>query len=332
VNLFESIKQRVRPARRRLLLAETHDDRVIQAAAQLQREDFCQTVVLGDRAKLADPLRRAGADPGRIEFLDPGRRGDLDAFVQEYCDLRKAKGCTPDEARAAMQNPVFYGAMCVRRGLVDGMTAGSASPTATVIRAALQCIGTRPGLRTLSSCFLIVLPFPDFGHEGILLFSDCGVVPVPTEDQFVDIARSAAASWRQFTGTEPVVAMLSFSTKGSAQQPGARRMAAAAERLRALEPGLAVDGELQVDAALVPDVAARKAPASAVAGRANVLIFPDLAAGNIGYKLVERLGRAQAVGPIFQGLAKPINDLSRGCRVQTIVDAVAITAAQTFAG
>ena len=332
MNLFESLKQRVRPARRRILLAETHDGRVIEAAARLGREDFCQTIVLGDRARLADALRRAGADPGRIEFLDPAEKDRFDAFVQEYYELRKAKGCTLDEARTTMQHPVFYGAMCVRRGLVDGMTAGSASPTAAVIRAALHCVGLRQGVRTLSSCFLIVLPFADFGHEGILLFSDCGVVPAPTEDQLVDIARSAAASWRQFIGTEPVVAMLSFSTKGSAKHPGAQRMAAAAERVRALEPGLAVDGELQLDAALVQAVAARKAPGSAVAGRANVLIFPDLAAGNIGCKLVERLGRAQAVGPIFQGLAKPINDLSRGCRVQAIVDAVAITAAQTVAG
>ena len=332
MSLFDAIKARVRPARRRILLPETHDERVIQAAARIQREDFCRLVALGDRAALAGPLRQAGADPDRIELLDPADPDRFDAFVQEYYELRKAKGCTLDEARAAIASPVFYGAMCVRRGLVDGMTAGSASPTATVIRAALQCVGMRQGLKTLSACFVIVLPFPDFGHDGVLLFSDCGVVPTPTEDQLVDIARSAAAWWRQFIGTEPVVAMLSFSTKGSARQPTAQRMAAAAARIRDLEPGLAVDGELQADAALVPDVAARKAPGSPVAGRANILIFPDLASGNIGYKLVERLGRAQAVGPIFQGLAKPINDLSRGCRVQTIVDVAAITAAQTFAG
>jgi phosphate acetyltransferase len=182
----------------------------------------------------------------------------------------------------------------------------------------------------LSSCFLIILPFPDFGLEGTLLFSDCGVVPVPTEDQLVDITRNAAASWRQFTGTEPIVACLSFSTKGSAKHDLTDRMARVARRVKELEPSLTVDGELQVDSALVPEVAARKASGSPVAGRANVLIFPDLQAGNIGYKLVQRLGRAQAVGPIFQGLNAPINDLSRGCQVQDIVDAVAVTAAQAM--
>jgi phosphate acetyltransferase len=332
VKLFETIKQHVRPARRRILLPEMHDDRVVQAAAQAQREDFCQTVVLGDPPRLADALRRAGGNPDRIEILDAADKIRFDAFSQEYYELRRAKGCTPDQARTTIADPVYYGAMCVRTGLVDGMTTGSASPTAAVIRAALQCVGTRPGVKTLSSCTLIVLPSPDFGHEGLLLFSDCGVVPMPTEDQLVDITRSAAASWRQFIGTEPVVALLSFSTKGSAKHEAAERVARVAQRVRQLEPNLAVDGELQLDAALVPDVAARKASRSPVAGRANVLIFPDLGAGNIGYKLAERLGRAQAVGPIFQGLAKPINDLSRGCRVQNIVDAVAITAAQTFAG
>jgi len=328
VNLFQSIKARVRPANHRILLSETHDARVVRAAAQIQKEAFCRIVVLGEPAKLADELRRAGGDPKQIDVIDRTDKARIEAFTETYYELRKDKGCTRDEARQTVSDPVFYGAMCVREGLVDGMTCGSASPTPHVIQAALHCVGTRQGLKTLSSCFLIVLPFADFGLEGTLLFSDCGVVPVPTEDQLVDITRSAAASWRQFTGAEPIVACLSFSTKGSAKHELTDRMARVARRVRELEPALTVDGELQVDAALVPEVAARKASGSPVAGRANVLIFPDLQAGNIGYKLVQRLGRAQAVGPIFQGLASPINDLSRGCQVQDIVDAVAVTAAQ----
>jgi phosphate acetyltransferase len=330
VNFFDGIKQRVRSAQRRILLSETHDERVVRAAAQMQKEGFCQTIVLGDPSKLTDQLRAAGGDPAGIEIIDTTDKARLDDFIQEYYEVRKAKGATLDDARKMMADPLFYGAMCVRKGLVDGMTTGSASPTPSVIRASLQCVGTRKGLRTLSSCFVIVLPFADFGLGGILIFSDSGVVPFPTDDQLVDIALSAAQSWRQFTATEPIVAMLSFSTKGSAKCEATERIAGLARRVKEVEPTLQIDGELQLDAAIVPDVAKFKAPKSPVAGRANVLIFPDLEAGNIGYKLAERLGRAQAVGPIFQGLAKPINDLSRGCQVQDIVDAAAITAAQTF--
>jgi len=331
VNLFDAIKLRVRPAQRRILLSETHDERVVRAAAQMQKEAFCHTVVLGDPPKISAQLRQAGGDPAGIEIIDTTDAARRDGFVQEYYDLRKAKGATLDDARKVMADPLFYGAMCVRKGLVDGMTTGSASPTPSVIRAALQCVGTRKGTRTLSSCFVMVMPTVDFGMGGILLFSDCGVVPFPTDDQLVDIAISAAQSWRQFTATEPVVAMLSFSTKGSAKCDATERIATIARRVKELQPNLQIDGELQLDSAIVPEVAKFKAPASPVAGRANVLVFPDLEAGNIGYKLAERLGRAQAVGPIFQGLARPINDLSRGCQVQDIVDAAAITAAQTFA-
>jgi len=332
VNLLDDIKNRVRPGERRILLPETHDVRVLKAAVQMQKETFCRTVLLGDPATLARRLRQLGAAPDGIEIIDRGDPARMEAYVAEYADLRKRKGMTADEARKVLQNPVFYGAMCLRSGLVDGVTTGSASPTATVVRAALHCVGLRAGVKTLSSCFLMVFKDNRFGLEGPLIFSDCGVVPEPTPEQLVDIARSAAESWRQFTHAEPVVACLSFSTKGSADHPQARKMADVARRVRQLEPDLLVDGELQTDAAVVPEVAIRKCKDSPVAGRANVLIFPDLGAGNIGYKLCQRFGNGQAIGPIFQGLARPVNDLSRGCHVQDIVDAAAITAAQTFTG
>jgi len=332
VNLLDDIKNRVRPEERRILLPETGDVRVLKAAAQVQKEGFCRVVLLGKPAALAKRLRELGAAPDGFEILDPADPSRQEACVAEYTEMRKHKGMTTDKARVILQNPTFYGAMCLRQGLVDGMTAGSASTTATVIRAALHCIGLRAGIKTLSSCFLMVFRDNRFGLEGTLVFSDCGVVPAPTLEQLVDIARSAAESWRQFTHAEPVVACLSFSTKGSADHPEAQKMAEVARRVRQIEPDLLIDGELQTDAAIVPEVAIRKCKDSPVGGRANVLIFPDLGAGNIGYKLCERFGNGQAIGPILQGLAKPVNDLSRGCHVQDIVDAVAITAAQTFVG
>jgi phosphate acetyltransferase len=328
MDLFAALKERVGKEKKRILLAEPHDERVVRAALRIREEGFAEVVLLGNPDDVRANIQEAGGDRGAFEVLDLADEERLEAFAETYHELRKHKGVRPEQARETVRDPVVHGALCLREGLVDGMVAGSASPTPHVIRAALHAIGTRPDIKTLSSCFLMVLPEEELGLDGLLLFSDCGVVPMPTRYQLVDITRSAAASWRQFTGTEPVVALLSFSTKGSARHEAAEKMAAAAERVREVDPDLVVDGELQVDAALVPEVAEAKCPDSPVGGRANVLIFPDLQAGNVGYKLVQRLAGAQAVGAILQGLAKPVNDLSRGCSEQDIVDMAAVTAAQ----
>jgi len=329
MSFLGQVRKKALQANRRIVLPESSDERVIRAASQILKENLAQVILVGNQEAIMHSAKAYEVSLSGVKIVDPYNFERLNDYVNKLVELRAKKGMTPEEAKKILLNdPTFFGAMLVKMGDADGMVSGSASPTANVLRAAIQVIGTQPGVKTVSSVFIMELSqFKDlFG--SILVFGDCSVIPVPTSEQLADIATSAAETAVRIAGINPRVALLTFSTKGSAKHECVDRIIEAGRILRERKVQFRFDDELQADAALVKSVGEIKAPLSDVSGNANVLIFPTLSAGNIGYKLVQRLAGANAYGPIIQGLNSPVNDLSRGCSVEDIVVLTAITSAQ----
>ena len=325
MSLLQSVREKAKKACKTIVLAEGEEKRVLDAAKVILDEKIAGLVLIGNKDVIA---QKAAFDVNQVTIVDPAS-DNLDEYADLLYELRKAKGMEKEQAAQLVKNPLYLGVMLVKTGKADGMVAGSVNSTGDTLRPALQIIKTAPGIKTVSSCFIMVLPEGSkYGENGVMVFADCAVNIEPDAEQLASIAIASADTAKKIAGIDPKIAMLSFSTKGSAKHANVDKVVEATKIVNTIAPELQCDGELQLDSAIVESVAQLKAPGSKIAGRANVLIFPDLQSGNIGYKLVQRLAGAQAVGPICQGFNKPVNDLSRGCSSEDIVNVVAMTVLQ----
>lgn len=328
MNFIEEIRAKAKKNNRTIVLAEGTEERTVKAAGIISQEKIANIILLGNEKEVREVAQKTGTDLKDVRVFDYVNSPEFEEYAATYHEMRKKKGLTKDEAVALMKNSLYYGSMMVYKGQAQGMVAGAQNTTGDVLRASLQIIRTAPGISVVSGAFVMISPKKEFGEEGILLFADCAVNPNPTAEQLAEIAYATSKTAKSLAGFAPRIAMLSFSTKGSASHELVDKVVEATRIARERYPELQIDGEMQADAAIVPKVGNSKAPGSPVAGKANVLVFPDLQAGNIAYKLVQRFGDVEAVGPVLQGMAKPVNDLSRGCSVEDIVNTTAMTACQ----
>ena len=328
MTFIETIKEKAKKNIKNIVLPEGSDIRTLQAASIALKEEYANVTILGDSAKINQMAQENNLDITKATIINPVKSEKYEEYVQAFYELRKAKGMTLEQAHDILRDETYFGMMMVKQGDGDGLVSGACHSTSDTLRPALQILKTRPGTKLVSAFFVMVVPNCEYGENGIFVFSDSGLNEYPDADALSEIAISSAKSFEQLVGKEAKVAMLSYSTYGSAHSPLTDKVVEATKLLKQKAPDLICDGEVQLDAAIIPEIAQSKAPGSKLAGQANTLIFPDLDAGNIGYKLVQRLAKAEAYGPLCQGIAKPVNDLSRGCSAADIAGVIAITAVQ----
>ena len=328
MSFINNIKQRAKQDIKTIILPESNDLRVIKATEQVLKEGYSDIILIGNKEEIKKLAQENNIDISKAKIVDPLKSDKFSEYAEKFYELRKAKGMTLDKAKEIMKDNVYFGMMMIKQGDGDGLVSGACHSTADTLRPALQILKTAPGTKLVSAFFLMVVPNCEYGENGAFVFGDCGLNEYPDPEALSEIAISSSKSFKQLVGKEPKVAMLSYSSYGSAHSPLTDKVVEATKLLKEKVPELIADGELQLDAAIIPEIAASKAPGSPLKGEANTLIFPDLDAGNIGYKLVQRFSKAEAYGPLCQGIARPVNDLSRGCSAEDIAGVVAITAVQ----